>query len=799
MDDTASVTTSCLAIADKRPRRSGGCVGVFFQLFDWNRRFAKKKLFSKRLLASDRAKQASKKLRGDDILLITDENNGSFSNKNNNGVSSSDNPAGNNGVQTPSLVARLMGLESMPSVQHDKLLKDSSGEFRCGRRQKPVGENNELDKKPSMKDFRPQKLQKTGMIDRTVTKFGAEALQLRNVLSRSKKHHHHHPKLASPVQNSNRQSKRNTSRLIGAATRVLESGLQARNKSKYAITYTARNRMKGGNLDLLSQQASCKTCGSLIEISESNSKKDVHPSMLNLSLDHEQELQPQNFAFQSKVNRLPANGETKNFVALNKSLTCQTESKVPGKVEDLKFDKRAKFENRSFQWQKRKLMHNRPRTVSNAQSTGKQIGSEVWKPDYCGQIGNKNSDRMAFRFNSQMKNRCEIATKSERSTTKSVQTCSSKRIDKRICLQKSFPLKGDSLCALVEEKLQELTSKVGYNSRIDENQPKRTPAANFQDLLCSLSSERQITQNNINFSQKWIHLSQHNRCKYDQNTRFCLQTKLQTTLGLIGLRNGDHLSPGSVLEASFSNESCCSSSLEDSSTRAQHAGSMSYSNEESQFQESETNPFYSGVLFRKDNTHNKLVVDLLTYISQVLSTIDVVNSKITGNIRAHVKQVVFNSELVLSNQTPHNPNELNSFFICDLLLKLDTLAEVLKTKFVNFLDSQNSGAGYQQKRFVFDAIIEYLESRYARYSKCGFKTWINLAPFMGFDVLIQEVVVEVKRWMGFVGVISDELVDGDMSHCLGQWTDFEIEVYETGAKIESDILQMLVDEVVLDI
>jgi hypothetical protein len=43
-------TAPCAAITEKRPNRLGGCVGVFFQLFDWNRRFAKKKLFSRKSL-----------------------------------------------------------------------------------------------------------------------------------------------------------------------------------------------------------------------------------------------------------------------------------------------------------------------------------------------------------------------------------------------------------------------------------------------------------------------------------------------------------------------------------------------------------------------------------------------------------------------------------------------------------------------------------------------------------------------------------------------------------------------------
>lgn len=51
MNENPEKSSSSLAIAtEKRTHRPGGCVGIFFQLFDWNRRFAKKKLFSMKLL-----------------------------------------------------------------------------------------------------------------------------------------------------------------------------------------------------------------------------------------------------------------------------------------------------------------------------------------------------------------------------------------------------------------------------------------------------------------------------------------------------------------------------------------------------------------------------------------------------------------------------------------------------------------------------------------------------------------------------------------------------------------------------
>ena len=50
MSDSTVKNSSCLAIAEKKSQKPGGCAGVFFQLFEWKRKLAKKKLFSKKLL-----------------------------------------------------------------------------------------------------------------------------------------------------------------------------------------------------------------------------------------------------------------------------------------------------------------------------------------------------------------------------------------------------------------------------------------------------------------------------------------------------------------------------------------------------------------------------------------------------------------------------------------------------------------------------------------------------------------------------------------------------------------------------
>lgn len=923
MDDNASVATSSLAITNdkQRPRKNGGCVGIFFQLFDWNRRFTKKKLFSKRLLPPDRAsaKEASKKFGGDEKLpklrLIADENSGGFPNMNKNGGLAVSTSVGKNG--TPSLVARLMGLETMPPGKRDKV----SGEFRGGRKDKVVGDDEET----TRQEFRPQKLQKTGMVDRrSVTRFGAEALQIKNVLSRSRKHHHHHhhPKLATPVKSTNHYPRKNTSRLIGAATRILEPG--GRSRSRNAITYPRSELrpvgdefrsepMMGDNLDLsggfnrcTSATVSCNNCGNVLDIADSTSMRDVHTSVFhsvnpfqvspngnsryarssvnqeqvfskNIPIEHgghvqgsfsNRQSQPQKLASpsyyektnhrivdigvssQPKLNCMPFNhvasatdavSDTKDFVSLNIGLSGRTRARVPAKIEDAKFDKRSKFEsgrdNSLSPGQKRQLIPirkqgessgvahsstNRPRMVNRAASTRKQMGPEPCavdrvcvekRPDYQGQScrvsgGNKTIDGTAFRFNSSMKNRCEAPARVERKRNQNAFTCktttrkqfTSNQIDEKFCIQNSFPMASDSLGVIFEEKLHGLTGQVEYDTVIHGTHPRTAPANIFKQLLYALNRERPVTQNDMDFTPQKNHLPHYRSQKYDHNTSFHLhQRKPEIEGALMGGRNSDHFSPGSLLETSFLNDSCCSSSLDNISVRTQHPDSMSYMYDASQYLDSEADPFYCGALLSKGNTRNDFIPDLFTYISQVLCSIDILTSRIKGHILAHVKEVIFNSELVLGNQSPHNPNDLFSFFVCPILLKLDILAEVMWSRFGYFIGSQNSNTRYQLKRFVFDALVEYLDSEYSKYSKCGFRVWTNLPPHMRPVILIHEVVEEVRSWMGFVGVTSDELVDRDMSHCLGKWTDFEIEEYETGATIEVDILQMLVDELVVDL
>lgn len=213
-------------------------------------------------------------------------------------------------MRPPGLVARLMGLESMPAVNRDKsnkkgLVSDGNSDFRNEKMLN--GEELDLEKSRVKVDPRPHKIQKIETYDRrVVTRFGAEAFQIKNVLSRSKKHyhHHHHQKFISPVKSPRISSARNASRasrFIDVATKILEPGLQATNRAKHTLAYSSSMNNSFKNEDVtqgngvqspdvlkpgcdvgtgksLMGQTSCKNCGNvLVDVVESRTEVEKQP------------------------------------------------------------------------------------------------------------------------------------------------------------------------------------------------------------------------------------------------------------------------------------------------------------------------------------------------------------------------------------------------------------------------------------------------------------------------------------------------------------------------------------------
>ncbi|KAJ6833774.1 uncharacterized protein M6B38_338755 [Iris pallida] len=247
-----------LAITEKRPQqRPGSCVGIFFHLLS-------KKLFSKTLLPPAK-KPAAKKLSGDDkvpmgkLLLIADERC--------NGRPKPDpqpEPDTGSRMQAPGIVARLMGLESMPVVPHERPRKaldskfgnDDDGRFDRSRLDQGLFLDNAGGGKA---ESRPQR------IERLFEKGAVEVFH-RGLVGGSRKNQQ--VRLGPPPVKSPRLlSRSNTARLVHVANRILEP----RSRGECAIAYKDpfAGEEEGVGEPLTGPiLGSCSSCSSLVAVKE---------------------------------------------------------------------------------------------------------------------------------------------------------------------------------------------------------------------------------------------------------------------------------------------------------------------------------------------------------------------------------------------------------------------------------------------------------------------------------------------------------------------------------------------------
>lgn len=196
--------------------------------------------------------------------------------------------------------------------------------------------------------------------------------------------------------------------------------------------------------------------------------------------------------------------------------------------------------------------------------------------------------------------------------------------------------------------------------------------------------------------------------------------------------------------------------------------------------------------------YRESVANLLNNISQVFSTINLADVHLKGSKLIHAKEVILNADLVFGNAVLPDAVANGGFSISRFVLnELEMLACVMCTNFGGFV-AFNTKEGNQLTGFVFDCVIEYLQSRFSRYSNSGFNAWTRLPLRMKTEMLICEIVKEVGMWAELAGLIPDELIEYEMSHSLGKWVDFELETFETGIEIDQQILQTLITEIVVD-
>ncbi|KAJ7975747.1 DnaA initiator-associating protein [Quillaja saponaria] len=408
-------------------------------------------------------------------------------------------------------------------------------------------------------------------------------------------------------------------------------------------------------------------------------------------------------------------GGTKDFVALNRSLSGRPRSRNATKIDNSMLDlerKSSHGQDNSLPEVRRVVRKRRTANISAHESTA-SISSTIVKERniQCEALGgkkmslsapstnhnsvksksggqgemdkvneNKVTDVISFTFNSPLKTKIGIPTDKEEKSMNKFSTHA----------QIPFPLTGDALGALLEQKLRELTCQEDEELAAGAP-PKHCTALILQELISALTAEQSIC------------LDRHNA-----DMSFYNEVNNERLLGVSC--DGNHFSPGSVLEASFS-----SSSLDESSGHVLHPDSMDFSCDHLQPLEPDVELSDSATSLNKGKRES--MTDLANYIPRLLQIVNLSGDRYTRSKLTHTKDVILNA-------TVQNLDGVHDLFIARFLLdELENIANAVWTYFKGIMGCDLLKKGSRLQGFLFDSVMEYLETKYCRYSNCGFSAW----------------------------------------------------------------------------
>uniref|UniRef100_A0A5B6YL43 DUF4378 domain-containing protein n=1 Tax=Davidia involucrata TaxID=16924 RepID=A0A5B6YL43_DAVIN len=235
-----------MGVEKQDSKGGGGYVGGFFQLFDWNAK-SRKKLFSSKSDFADQSKQ-KKKSEGNlpmTRLHLTDEEEilagSSIKGSSDYSCASSVTDEEGCGVRAPGVVARLMGLDSLPTSNFvdstpffdSQSLRDAHYQRKnlefCDDHQNVHSGNLHLKVEAPVRNAMELKPQK--MINRPIEKFQTEILPPKSAKSIPITHH----KLLSPIKSPSFIPSKNVAHIMEAAAKIIETGPQATTMAKMPL------------------------------------------------------------------------------------------------------------------------------------------------------------------------------------------------------------------------------------------------------------------------------------------------------------------------------------------------------------------------------------------------------------------------------------------------------------------------------------------------------------------------------------------------------------------------------------
>nr|CAB3472338.1 unnamed protein product [Digitaria exilis] len=106
---------------------------------------------------------------------------------------------------------------------------------------------------------------------------------------------------------------------------------------------------------------------------------------------------------------------------------------------------------------------------------------------------------------------------------------------------------------------------------------------------------------------------------------------------------------------------------------------------------------------------------------------------------------------------------------------------------------------YEHTNFLFDCIVESLDSKFCNYGKCGYKASLKLPFSLSKDLLKCQVLEDISNWKESSGTALRQVSVKEVDQVTARWDASQVEAFDISIAIENDILETLVGEFALDL
>ncbi|KAJ9681790.1 hypothetical protein PVL29_017929 [Vitis rotundifolia] len=365
----------------------------------------------------------------------------------------------------------------------------------------------------------------------------------------------------------------------------------------------------------------------------------------------------------------------------------------------------------------------------------------------------------------------------------------------------------DSLGVLLEQKLRELTFRVGSShsdlfalgtaasstSRLQDsdlrvNLVAPTSTKHTSRLLPDLHEDKSDGPHYFDFSsvgglqanQKWqVHVSE----GMEELSGNSNDNEMGNGL------SGQHPSPDLSLESSFSNITCNSPDSKNSySVNGSEQCSLAETDEVDSWTSRSKSQLAEGEAELSDSASSVSIVHMNTRNMASTSHLTDIKESVNWELE-YMREILCKADLTLEDFALGHTHKFITPNLFDQLENQEPRSE-----------RNGEESSKLWRKVLFDYMGEFLDLRCGQLFGGSGKAWAKWATLIerkGW--LAEELYNEILSWRSMGEFMVDELVDKDMSTQYGKWLDFEFEAFEEGVEIENIIITSLVDELVVDL